>query len=93
MLGKVKKVFLGGTCNNFTWRGELIPLLNIAEAVEDSNKRPEKTLFCVLRSAGGKEFDRHQLKSLEATARIIRVNGAATFDNLHSVASWVNSTS
>lgn len=23
------KVFLGGTCNNSTWRNELIPLLNI----------------------------------------------------------------
>lgn len=86
----MKKVFLGGTCNNSEWRETLIPALNIdyfnpvvddwtegcyqeelkqreicdyclyvitpkmtgvysiAEVVDDSNKRPSKTIFCVL---------------------------------------------
>lgn len=88
----MKKVFLGGTCNDSKWRDKLIPMLNIdyfnpvvddwteecyqeelrqreicdyclyvitprmtgvysiAEAIDDSNKRPNKTLFCVLKS-------------------------------------------
>lgn len=86
----IKKVFLGGTCNNSEWREILIPVLDIdyfnpvvddwteecyqeelrqreicdyclyvitpkmtgtysiAEVVDDSNKRPGKTIFCVL---------------------------------------------
>lgn len=88
---KIKKVFLGGTCNESKWRDELIPMLkidyfnpvvddwteecyqeelrqreicdyclyvitprmtgvySIAEVVDDSNKRPDKTILCVLR--------------------------------------------
>ena len=86
----MKKVFLGGTCNESTWRDKLIKMLeidyfnpvvddwteecyqeelrqreicdyclyvitprmkgvySIAEVVDDSNKRPEKTIFCLL---------------------------------------------
>ena len=86
----MKKVFLGGTCNESNWRNELIPMLSInyfnpivddwteecyqeelrqrrlcgynlyvitprmtgvysiAEVIDDSNKRPERTVFCVL---------------------------------------------
>lgn len=86
----MKKVFLGGTCNNSEWRYVLIPALiidyfnpvvddwteecyqeelkqreicdyclyvitpnmtgvySIAEVVDDSNKRPDKTILCVL---------------------------------------------
>lgn len=89
---RVKKVFLGGTCNDSKWRDKLISILDIdyfnpvvddwneecyqeelrqreicdyclyvitprmtgvysiAEVVDDSNKRPNKTLFCVLKS-------------------------------------------
>ena len=95
---KVKRVFLGGTCNESTWRDELIPLLkvdyfnpvvddwneeaqkreiyerenddiiaycitpkmtgvySIAEVVDDSNKRPEKVVLCVLIKDGEYEF-------------------------------------
>ena len=85
----MSKVFLGGTCANSNWRGELIPKLNIeyfnpvvsnwtpecqeeelrqreecdyvlytltrvfstysiAEVIDDSNKRPEKTIICII---------------------------------------------
>lgn len=89
---RMKKVFLGGTCNDSKWRDKLIPMLDIdyfnpvvddwteecyleelkqreicdyclyvmtprmtgvysiAEVVDDSNKRPNKTILCVLKS-------------------------------------------
>lgn len=124
-----KKVFLGGTVNNSTWREELIPLLQIdyfnpvvkdwtpedqvreleerkncdfvlyvitkemlgfyaiAEVADDSNKRPEKTVFCYL-SEG---FEKHQVKSLEAISRMVKENGAKVFKSLEEVAEWLNS--
>src|SRR6056297_2348399 len=108
-----KKVFLGGTCADSTWRDDLIKKLDIdyfdpvvddwteevqkeeikqretcdfclyvltprmkgvysiAEVVDDSNKRPEKTIFCYLKEDDGDKkdekikFDKFQLKSLK----------------------------
>ena len=130
----MKKVFLGGTCNNSTWRDELIPMLkvyyfnpvvanwtpecqaeelrqrescdyclyvitpemtgvySIAEVTDDSNKRPHKTLFCFLSEANGKEFDKPQIKSLQATSKLIEENGAKVFESLKEVAEWINSS-
>ena len=98
------KVFLGGTCNNSTWRDKLISLLkidyfnpvvddwtpecqdeeirqrelcdyclytitpkmtgvySIAEVVDDSNKRPEKTILCVLDEDDENIFSETQIK-------------------------------
>ena len=36
---------------------------SIAEVTDDSNKRPEKTLFCVLHEDNNKKFTGAQLKS------------------------------
>ena len=122
------KVFLGGTCNGYDWRKDLIPLLNcdyynpvvenwseedrlreveerkisdytlyvitsdmqgvysIAEVVDDSNKRPEGTLFCVLTQG----FDEPATKSLNATMNLVKENGATTFTNLADVAKFLN---
>lgn len=131
--GKSKvKVFLGGTCNESTWRDEVIKLLRIdyfnpvvddwtedcyqeelkqrkicdhvlyvltpkmsgvysvAEVVDDSNKRPNKTVFCVLESDGDKTFDKGQLKSLEAVSKMVSENGAKSFSDLKSVANYLN---
>lgn len=127
-----KKVFLGGTANNSTWRETLIPLLDsnkisyfnpvvkdwneavqqeeikqrkecdfllyvitkemlgfyaIAEVVDDSNKRPEKTIFCYLEEGFGK----HQIKSLKVTARMVKENGVQVFTSLEEVAEYLNS--
>src|SRR5574343_611870 len=101
------KVFLGGTCNESTWRNILIPQLtvdyfnpvvddwtpdcmkeellqrqicdfvlyaitprmtgvySIAEVVDDSNKRPEKTILCVLDEDNESSFSETQIKSLK----------------------------
>ena len=126
----MKRIFLGGTCNNSTWREELIPLLtidyfnpvvkdwtpecqdeeirqretcdyvlyvitplmtgvySIAEVVDDSNKRPTKTIFCFIEDGG--EFTKHQKKSLEATAIMVALNGAKFCTTLQEVADFVN---
>lgn len=123
------RVFLGGTCNESTWRDELIPRLlieyfnpvvdnwdetaykrelmeretcdyclyvitpkmtgvySIAEAVDDSNKRPKKTIFCIRPTDGSERFSTSQLRSLEKVGQMIENNGGKwikDFKNLHT---------
>lgn len=125
----MKKVFLGGTCNESTWRELLIKLLeidyfnpvvedwtedcmveerrqreicdyclytitsqmtgvySIAEVVDDSNKKPERTIFCLLKDG----FNIGQLKSLEQVGRMIERNGGKYFTLLEEVADYLKS--
>jgi len=64
----------------------------IAEAVDDSNKRPDKTVFAMLISDGGATFDAPQWKSLNAVASMVQANGAKVFTDLKKVAEYVNNT-
>ncbi len=133
---KSKKIFLGGTCNNSTWRDDLILLLrinyfnpivatsdwtdahqkkeireressdfclyvitpkmtgvySIAEVVDDSNKRPEKTIFAVLEKDGKQKFDESQIKSLQSVSKLVQNNGAKVFNNLKDIADYVNNS-
>ena len=128
------KVFLGGTCNNSTWRDKLISLLkidyfnpvvddwtsecqdeeirqrescdyclytitpkmtgvySIAEVVDDSNKRPEKTILCVLDKDNESSFSETQIKSLKQVKEMVKNNGANVFDSLEDIASFLNKT-
>lgn len=128
------KVFLGGTCNNSTWRDKLIPLLkidyfnpvvddwtpecqdeeirqrelcdyclytitpkmtgvySIAEVVDDSNKRSEKTILCVLDEDNENSFSETQIKSLKQVKEMVKNNGANVFDSLEDIASFLNKT-
>ena len=130
----MKKVFLGGTCNESTWRNELIELLqidyfnpvvedwneeaykrellerehcdfvlyvitpkmtgvySIAEAVDDSNKQPNKTIFCYKADDEDYQFTIGQRKSLDAVAKMIKRNGGKVFGNLIHVANYLNQT-
>lgn len=63
---------------------------SIAEAVDDSNKRPRKTIFIALKEDGDKSFDEHQLKSLDSVGRMVVNNGARWFTNLKDVAHSLN---
>ena len=68
---------------------------SIAEAVSDSIKHPEKTIFCVLEidiDSEGKvvNFTESQWKSLEATKELIRANGATVAGSLVNVAMRLN---
>lgn len=124
-----KRVFLGETCNNSTWREELIPKLeidyfnpvvedwtpecmdeewrqrelcdyvlyvitsemmgvySIAEAVDDSNKRPSQTIFCYLEDG----FSTGELKSLSQVGKMVRANGGMWVGALATVALVLNS--
>ncbi len=63
---------------------------SIAEVVDDSNKRPEKTLFCVLEQDDKKEFSEAQLKSLDAVDKMIVENGGKSFKSLDEVSEYLN---
>lgn len=126
------KVFLGGTCNDSTWREKLIQKLkidyfnpvvkdwtkecqereeiekkkskfllyvitpkmtgvySIAEVVDDSNKRPKRTIFCILEKDDDKMFDEGQLKSLNQVKKMVKNNGAIVCTNLDEVADFLN---
>ena len=135
----MKKVFLGGTCNESTWRDGLIEILeidyfnpvvddwteecyreelrqrelcdyclyvitprmrgvySIAEVVDDSNKKPEKTIFCIVTADFSDTgdiimFDEQQLKSLDKVGVMVQNNGGKYFRTLREVAKFLNNT-
>jgi len=57
-------------------------VFSIAEAVDASNKKPDKTIFMI----DVEGFDEHQLKSLDATKGIIQKNGAIIANSLYDIA-------
>lgn len=127
-----KKVFLGGTWNNSTWRDTLIPKLtldyfnpivdnwteecqieerkqrencslclytitpkmtgsySIAEVIDDSNKRPKKTVLVTLRTDSGDKFTDTQWKSLGEVSKMVLRNGGVVFDSLEDAAKYIN---
>lgn len=131
------KVFLGGTCNDSSWREDLIEILNIdyfnpvvkhwtsqcreeelkqreecdfclyvitprmigvysiAEVVDDSNKRPEKTVFCFLDvdltpDVVQEHLTYAQVRSIQAVCELVERNGVKVFYNLAGVAVYLN---
>lgn len=64
---------------------------SIAEVVDDSNKRPEKTLFCYVDEDGGDTFDAFQLKSLRKVSEMVSRNGGTCMTSLDEVADFLNS--
>lgn len=63
---------------------------SIAEVVDDSNKQPEKTIFCPLVVDENETFNRGQIKSLAAVATLIQRNGGLVFFDLDKVANYLN---
>ena len=63
---------------------------SIAEVVDDSNKRPERTIFILLKNDDEKMFDPAQWKSLCAVSQMIKKNGGIVFTNLKSAATYIN---
>jgi len=66
---------------------------SIAEAIDDSNKRPQKTIFCLLDYDALSNlftFDELQLRSLEQVGKMVERNGGKFFRSLDEVADFLN---
>ena len=59
---------------------------SIAEIIDDSNKRPEKTIVCVLYDG----IDEQISTSLKATLNLAQSNGATVLNSLNDIAEFLN---
>lgn len=60
---------------------------SIAEVIDDANKRPEKTILCVLFDG----FNKKMTTSLRAVVNLAIDNGATVCGSLETVAAFLNS--
>jgi len=65
-------------------------MYSIAEVVDDSNKRPEKTILVILREDEEKRFDDGKWRSLDAILQMVGRNGGSVFTDLKSAAININ---
>ena len=63
---------------------------SIAEVVDDSNKRPRRTIFCYLKEDDKNKFETHQIKSMEQVAKMVKDNGVTVCKDLAEVARYLN---
>lgn len=70
---------------------EMKGVYSIAEAVDDSNKRPYTTVFVMLKEYNDLKFTDGQLRSLYAVCAMIKRNRSHIFDNLKDAANFLNS--
>lgn len=69
---------------------EMTGVYSIAEVVDDSNRRPDKTIFCVLESANNQSFTGVQMKSLHSVGDMVQRNGGYFAESLVDVAKRLN---
>lgn len=89
----------------YTITSKMKGVYSIAEVVDDSNKRPEKTIFCLLTDAEVElkdseeknevylsvlSFDRGELISLDRVGQMVERNGGKYLRSLESVAEYLN---
>lgn len=85
----------------YTITPRMTGVFSIAEVIDDSNKRPNKTIFCLLdidyaditpddTGYGFIEFDKWQLLSLEQVGKMVERNGGKFFTDLDKVAAYLN---
>ena len=63
---------------------------SVAEVVDDSNKRPEKTILCILEEDDKDKFDEHQMKSMGQVLKMVEENGGKAVKSLKSIATYLN---
>jgi len=63
---------------------------SFVEVTDDSNKRPERTVLCVLMEANGKKFEGHPLKCALKTMKLVAKNGVVVLDSLEALADYLN---
>ncbi|MCF2858715.1 TIR domain-containing protein [Pseudoalteromonas sp. SMS1] len=123
-------IFLGGTCNQSTWREKLIPnlavdyfnpvveqwdeecyereliaretadfclfvitpkiegLFALAEVVDTSYKRTDRTIYCYLEEDGDESFTEQQRCVLEDIGKLVEGNGAVWLKSLDEIADF-----
>ena len=65
-------------------------IYSVAELVDDSNKRPDKTVFLLIDKDDGESFDYVMNKSLTALAKMVKANGGKCFSDLRKCAEYIN---
>ena len=63
---------------------------SIAEAVNDSKNVLRTCIFCVTKEEDDRDWTKGELKSLDATAKLIKRNGGVVLNNLEEVANFLN---
>jgi len=74
----------------YTITPKMTGVYSIAEVIDDSNKRPNRTIFVALSTDGDDSFTSAQMKSLSAVAKMVKKNGGQVFDNLRDAANYMN---
>ena len=74
----------------YTITPKMTGVYSIAEVVDDSNKRPEKTVLVILNEDEDEMFKDHYAKSLKAVASMVEKNGAKVFSTLDEAAEYMN---
>lgn len=69
---------------------KMLGVYSIAEVIDDSNKRPKKTIFLYLLEDDGKEFEKHQIKSLDMVGQMVEENNGKWFKKLDEVSDFLN---
>lgn len=70
----------------YTITSDIKGVYSIAEVVDDSNKRPMKTVLCILYDG----MEKKMAHSLRAVAKLVEENGGKVFDNLKDTADFLN---
>lgn len=63
---------------------------SIAEVVDDSNKRPEKTLFLNLYDMNAENASKEMYKSLQAVENLLKENDVKVFNSIEDIAEFLN---
>ena len=74
----------------YTLTPKMTGVYAVAEVVDDSNKRPEKTVLLVLHTDGDEAFTTVQVKSLNMVGRLVQENGGQVVGSLDDCAMALN---
>ena len=69
---------------------KMIGVYSIAEVIDDSNKRPNKTVFCYLKKDETSTFTEHQCTSLDMVGKMVDNNGGKWCKTLEDVVRYLN---
>jgi len=64
---------------------------SFAEVIDDSFKRPKKTIYCYLHKDDQYKFSKQQIESLESLGRHIKENHGTWLQSLDEVINFLNS--